>query len=612
MSAAPRPAYEWKTLPWKRFERNVFKLQTRIYQAQRRGDTKTVRKLQRLMVHSWSAKCLAVRRVTQDNRGKHTAGVDGVKALPPSQRPALVRSLRLPRTAPPTRRVWIPKPGTDERRPLGIPTLADRAAQALLKLALEPEWEARFEPNSYGFRPGRSCHDAIAALHQGLNQKARYVLDADIAKCFDRIDHDALLHKLDTAPTFRRAIRAWLKAGVIEGPTLFPTEAGTPQGGVISPLLANIALHGLETAIKAAFPRQIWMAGQRVGWTPIVVRYADDFVVLHHDLPAVERAKHIAADWLRGMGLELKPSKTRIVHSLHAHDGHPPGFDFLGFRVRQYPVGKTHSGKRSHARGAPAPLLGFKTRTMPSTTAIRRHEEALNAGVRRYRSAPQAVLIHHLNPIIRGWAAYYSTAAAKAALSRMDFHTFVKLKRWARRRHPHTRWQWIARKYWRRDQGMWTFAAPDGTWLRRHDQTRIRRHVKVRGDTSPFDGDWRYWAIRLRRHPELYGREAILLQQQRGRCTWCGLFFQEKRSWEVDHIVPTSQGGLRTLANLQLLHPHCHDQKTAAEHPPARARLTTRQTSEEPDAGKLARPVLKAGREGDLPAQPNYRPGRRL
>ena len=612
MSAAPRPAYEWKTVPWKQFERRVFKLQTRIYQAQQRGNTKAVRKLQRLVVHSWSAKCLAVRRVTQENRGKHTAGVDGVKSLPPSQRLALVQALRLPPKARPTRRVWIPKPGTDERRPLGIPTLSDRAAQALLKLALEPAWEAVFEPNSYGFRPGRSCHDAIAALHQGLNQKARYVLDADIAKCFDRIDHPALLHKLHTAPSFRRAIRAWLKAGVVDGATLFPTEAGTPQGGVISPLLANIALHGLETAIKAAFPRQLWREGRSVGWTPIVVRYADDFVVMHHDLAAVEQAKQIAAEWLHGMGLELKPSKTRIVHSLQEHDGHPPGFDFLGFQVRQYPAGKTHSGRRSHAPGAPAPRLGFTTRTTPSATALRRHEEALNAAVRLYRSVSQAVLIHHLNPIIRGWAAYYSTAAAKAALGRMDFHTFVKLKRWARRRHPHRRWQWVASKYWRRAQGTWTFASSEGIWLRRHDQTPIRRHIKVRGDASPFDGDWRYWAIRLRRHPELYGRDAILLQQQRGRCARCGLYFREKRSWEVDHIVPTSQGGARTLDNLQLLHPHCHDQKTATDHPPAGARLSTRQTSEEPDAGKLARPVLQPGGSGDRPAEVNYRPGKRL
>ena len=356
-----------------------------------------------------------------------------------------------------------------------------------LKLALEPEWEARFEPNSYGFRPGRSSHDAIAALWTGLNQKARFVLDADIAKCFDRISHDALLHKLNTAPTFRRAIRAWLKAGVMDGPALFPTEAGTPQGGVISPVLANIALHGLETALKAAFPiAKVHPDGRWEGWKPIIVRYADDFVVMHHDLAAVQRAQQLAADWLRGMGLELKPSKTRIVHSLHAHDGQPPGFDFLGFRVRQYPVGKTHSGKHSHAPGVPARRLGFKTITTPSATALRRHQDALRQMLRQLRAATQEELIQHLNPLIRGWAAYYSTAAAKSIFSRMDAHTFGKLKRWARRRHPHTPWHTIAGKYWRRETGTWTFATRTGKRLYRHDQTPIRRHIKVRGEKAPM------------------------------------------------------------------------------------------------------------------------------
>jgi len=186
MSAAVTPAYEWKALPWRRLEVQVFKLQKRIYQAARRGDVKAVHTLQRLLLRSWSAKCLAVRRVTQDNRGKHTAGVDGVKSLSPAQRLPLVRALRLPRRPPPTRRVWIPKPNAPgEHRPLGIPTLADRAAQALVTLALEPEWEARFEPHSYGFRPGRSAHDAIAAIFNATCKQPKYVLDADIAQCFD-------------------------------------------------------------------------------------------------------------------------------------------------------------------------------------------------------------------------------------------------------------------------------------------------------------------------------------------------------------------------------------------------------------------------------------------
>ena len=235
MNTASTPMYEWNTLPWKQIQRRVFKLQKRIYRASQRGDRKTVHRLQRLLTRSWSARVMAVRRVTQDNQGKKTAGVDGVKSLTPPQRLLLTNRLRLPTTVHPTRRVWIPKPGTAEQRPLGIPTLSDRAAQALAKLGLEPEWEARFEPNSYGFRPGRACHDAIEAIFTSINHKPKYVLDADIAKCFDRINHQALLTKLHTFPAMRRAIRAWLKAGVMDGVTLFPTTDGTPQGGVSTP-----------------------------------------------------------------------------------------------------------------------------------------------------------------------------------------------------------------------------------------------------------------------------------------------------------------------------------------------------------------------------------------
>ncbi len=230
-----QPLYGWSTLCWKKIERVVFKLQTRIYRAQRRGDRKTVCKLQRLLMKSRSAKLLAVRRVTQDNRGKATAGVDGVKALTPDERLDLAGTLALPSPATPVRRVWIPKPGTEETRPLGIPTLQDRARQAVVKLALEPQWEARFEPNSYGFRPGRSAWDAIGAIYVLINQKAKWVLDADIAKCFDRINHDALLKKMNPSPPLRRQVRAWLKAGGLDKGEWFPTEEGTPQGGPSTP-----------------------------------------------------------------------------------------------------------------------------------------------------------------------------------------------------------------------------------------------------------------------------------------------------------------------------------------------------------------------------------------
>lgn len=315
---------EWKDVEWRKLEQRVYKLQKRIFRASNRGDVKAVRKLQKTLMRSWSARMLAVRRVTQNNQGKKTAGIDGVKSLTPKQRLKLVPQLRLNSKVKPTRRVWIPKPGTEEKRPLGIPTMYDRTLQALVKLALEPEWEARFETNSYGFRPGRSCHDAIEAIFTIIAQKARYVLDADIAKCFDKINHDALLRKLNTFPTIRRQVRAWLKAGVMDGNTLYPTSEGTPQGGVISPLLANIALHGMENRIKQAFPkRDITLKGKYIGYKSEarLVRYADDFCVLHEDLTVVQRCQQIINEWLKDIGLELKPSKTRITHTFESFEG---------------------------------------------------------------------------------------------------------------------------------------------------------------------------------------------------------------------------------------------------------------------------------------------------
>ncbi len=188
MSAISPSAYEWKDIPWHQLEQTVFKLQKRIFRASSRGDVRTVHRLQKLLMKSWSARCLAVRRVTQDNQGRRTAGVDGIKSLTPKERLTLVNTLKIEPRATPTRRVWIPKPGSTEKRPLGIPTMVNRAQQACVKLALEPEWEAKFAPNSYGFRPGRSCHDAVEAIFIAINQLPKYVLDADIAKCFDQID----------------------------------------------------------------------------------------------------------------------------------------------------------------------------------------------------------------------------------------------------------------------------------------------------------------------------------------------------------------------------------------------------------------------------------------
>ncbi len=588
MSTATLPMYEWKDVRWKHVERTVFKLQKRIYRASCRGDRKTVHKLQRLLMTSWSARLLAVRRVTQDNRGKRTAGVDGVKALTPAQRLRLATVLHLTDTAKPVRRVWIPKPGSDERRPLGIPTLENRAQQTLATLALEPEWEAHFEPNSYGFRPGRSCHDAIEAIYNSINKKAKYVLDADIAKCFDRLRHAPLLDKLNTFPTLRRAIKAWLTAGVMDGKLFSPTSMGSPQGGGVSPLLANVALHGLETAIRGAFTT--------TQGKPTVIRYADDFVALHPDLAVIERVQSIVSDWLTTMGLELKPSKTRITHTLHTHSG-TPGFDFLGFTIRQHPVGKHRCGKIRNQWGMERPL-GFKTIITPSKEAIRRHLETIDQVIVTHRGAPQAALINHLNPIIRGWTRYYSTVSSKRTFSKLSAHTYRKLQRWAYRRHRRKPRTWIARTYWHPETGKWHFATKDGVKLFEHPRMPIRRHVKVRGSKSPYDGDWVYWATKLGHRPDVPQRAATLLKRQQGRCGWCKQYFRDGDQMEVDHIIPLVLGGKDVTVNWQLLHRHCHDHKTAADGSlRQRGTHSKSERGEEPDEGTTFMSGFAGGRE---------------
>ncbi|NEO17787.1 MAG: group II intron reverse transcriptase/maturase [Moorea sp. SIO4G2] len=388
---------EWNKVNWRKLKRALFKLQKRIFRASQRGDVRAVRRLQKTLMKSWTAKMIAVRRVTQDNKGKKTAGVDGIKSLTPLQRLSLVNNLKVCGKAKPTRRVWIPKPGKGEKRPLGIPTMYDRTLQALAKLALEPEWEAQFEPNSYGFRPGRSGHDAIEAIFNSIKQKPKWVLDADIAKCFDKINHDALLRKLNTYPSMKRLIRSWLKAGVMDNDTFSTTDKGTPQGGVISPLLANIALHGMEKRIKQY--AETLPGKKRDNKSALsLVRYADDFVIMHKDLTVVEECQKVINLWLMDMGLELKSSKTRITHTMD-------GFDFLGFNVRQYQVGKNQSKQ------------GFKTIIKPSKQKIHKHYEQLSSVIDRYKAAPQKALISRLKPIITGWCNYYSTVCSKETLA---------------------------------------------------------------------------------------------------------------------------------------------------------------------------------------------------
>lgn len=574
-----KPMVEWKDINWRKLERVVFKLQKRIYRATQRGDVKAVRRLQKTLMRSWSAKMLATRKVTQDNQGKKTAGVDGVKSLTPKQRIELVSNLRVKRKSTATRRIWIPKPGSEEKRPLGIPTIFDRALQALVKQALEPEWEARFEPNSYGFRPGRACHDAIEAIFTVIAQKSRYVLDADISKCFDRINHKALLEKLNTFPTIRRQIKAWLEAGVIDNGVFLETSVGTPQGGVISPLLANIALHGMENRIK------------QVNKGAFLIRYADDFVILHEDVKIVQKCQQVIAEWLNGMGLELKPSKTRLTHTLHNYESEKPGFDFLGFNIRQYQVGKYQSGKNNGV------LLGFKTLIKPSTEKIKLHVESIRSVIKTHKAVPQEALIRRLNPIIRGRANYYSTVVSKEIYSELDRIIYQQLKAWSQFRHPNKDRHWITNRYWLVDQGEgWVFATrKEGNkkcTLLKHSETPIVRHIKVLGNSSPYDGNWIYWSTRMGMHPEAAVRVSKLLKKQEGKCAHCGLFFKDGDLLEIDHKKPLSKRGKNTQNNLQLLHRHCHDTKTANDDNAVRGTNDNSQIIEEPYEVKISRTVL--------------------
>lgn len=568
----------WNTIDWAQTQNIVFKWQQEIYSASKNDDIRLVRKLQKQLVTSIPAKLLAIRRVTQDNQGKTTPGIDGIKSLDPQKRLDLIKELNIPTKAQPLRRVWIPKPGTQEKRPLGIPTIKDRCLQALMKLAIEPEWEARFETNSYGFRPGRRCHDAIKAIQDSLIKGPKYVLDADIAKCFDRINHEALIKKIGIKGALAKQIKSWLKAGVLNGDTFEDTSMGTPQGGVISPLLANIALHGLENHLKN------WIATQpiknrkgalvrpsRRAETLHVIRYADDFVVLHSDKQVIITCKELIKEFLAEIGLELSMAKTRLTHTLEINplkdtveEGFDQkiGFNFLGFTFKQY---KT---KHRSAKATTGEKLGIKTLIFPSQKSKKKNQNITHDIIlKQGKALTQSALIKKLNPIIRGWASYFgiSDANTTSHLTKHDYLIYLKLRKWAKRK---TGTSGKGSKYWRKvGNNKWTFSKTDDEILLKHaDYSKpLNSYVKIIGNRSPYDQNQLHWAQRMATNPTINKRVSTLLKRQKGLCNWCKIQFQEEDILEVDHIIPISQKGKDTYNNLQLLHRHCHDNKTSSD-----------------------------------------------
>src|SRR6266704_762686 len=507
---------DWSAINWRLHEDNVRRLRQRIFKATREQDWPTVRNLQKLMLRSWSNTLVSVRQVAQRNAGRKTAGIDGEVALPSRARAELAAHVHATITSwkpRAVRRVYIPKAGDRTKlRPLGIPVIMDRCHQGRVRNALEPEWEARFEPRSYGFRPGRGCHDAIAAIYnacKGPMARRVWALDADLASAFDKIDHDHLLASIGSFPA-RDMSRGWLKAGVFEaGKGFAPTVEGTPQGGVISPCLLNVALHGLEEAAGVRYKTSGIHAGETVAGSPVAVRYADDLVVLCHSQQQAEQVKAQLAGWLAPRGLAFNEGKTKIVHLAE-------GFDFLGFNVRRY-----------HRK-----LL-----IKPSKAAIKRLRERLAAETRTLRGGNAMEIIARLNPVIRGWAAYYRTVVSSKIFSSLDAYLWRLLYKWARWRHRNKPRRWVVGRYFgkfnkfRNDH--WVFGdRGSGAYLVKFSWTGIVRHVPVKGAASPDDPALAaYWAERRQRvKPPLDRYTLRLLARQDGRCPLCG-----------DHLLTADQ-----------------------------------------------------------------------
>lgn len=536
---------DWNQINWKKTRKIVNNLRKRIFRARKLGQWKQLRRLQKLLFKSYANLLLALRQITQLNTGKNTAGVDKEVINTPEKRVELVNNWK-EITASPTRRVYIPKPN-GKKRPLGIPTIRDRVMQVIVKTTLEPEWESQFEPNSYGFRIGRSCQDAIAQCFNNLVDNPRgarhtWVLDADISGFFDNIAHESILTQIGTHPA-RKLIKEWLKAGYIYEGIKNPTDKGTPQGGSISPLLANIGLHGLENLITSIkLPKDKWGNRLKLGF----VRYADDFIVTFRDKENLENALIQIKQWLSKRGLEINEEKTRIVHI-------KDGFNFLGFNLRQY------KGK----------LL-----IKPQKEKVLKFCREIGRIISSCATWTQQNLIHKLKPILLGFANYYRGVVSKKTFSYINHRVVMYLYRWAKRRHPNKGKKWVKNRYFHHIEGNdWTFATwgTDSRGRRKFSslcnisKIPIIRHIKVTGNYSPDNPELKiYWEKRIGKQGKNYWAKGSKYEQiaktQNYRCPICGDFLFNGERIETHHIIPVAKGGLNDQENLMHLHEMCHKQ----------------------------------------------------
>ena len=541
--ASSTPENEWHSINWRKVNQEVRRLQARIVKATQEGRWGKVKSLQRLLTRSFSGRALAVRRVTE-NKGKWTPGVDREIWETPQKKVRAIKRLK-PHgyKAQPLRRVYIDKSSGNGKRPLGIPCMIDRAFQMLYKFALDPIAETTGDPNSYGFRLGRSTADAIGRCFTVLCRKpaATWILEADIKACFDTIDHDWLLNNI---PIEKRMLTQWLKSGVIDKNVFQPTAAGAPQGSPISPVIANLTLDGLESLLKEHIPQK----SANGTYTKVhLIRFADDFVITGGNQEILTtQVVPIVKTFLRERGLELSAEKTKITHI-------DQGFDFLGQNVRKY------QGK----------LL-----IKPSKKNIKAVLTKIRTLIKANKQAPASDIIVKLNPIIKGWARYHRHVVSKETFNKVDDAVYKALWRWAKRRHSNKSPRWIMWKYFRPTaQHHWRFYSqtidkddkPSMMYIAKAMRVPIKRHIKIRPNANPYDPAWeQYFENRLdqRMLDRLWGKEQLssLWRSQNGICPVCQQKITETTGWARHHIVWRSQGGDDSMSNLILAHPTCHTQ----------------------------------------------------